>query len=207
MAFIETHKKYLMKAAVAWAVCLALFLVAYMAVLRPQSLNKKRLNAALAENKESYEAAQVAARESTQTQLREQIRQLQQRLRDFVVDFEDSANLTFDIGQIANDRKVGSFSVKSKDRRAGSASTTGDSESIGENHIDVSFIAGFYQFATFVNSLERHRPVLFINEFTITQSNKDDSNYEVSLDVAAFVKKPRATETADKASPASSAQT
>jgi hypothetical protein len=206
MAFIETHKKSLTKAAVVWAVCLVLFLLAYMAVLRPQSINKKRVDAALTEQKESYEAAQAAAQESTQTQLHEQIRQLQERLRDFVIDFEDFANLTFDIGQIASEKKVGSFSVKSKDKRAGA--TTPESVSIGENHIDVSFIAGFHQFATFVNSLERHRPVLFVNGFTITRSNKDDSSYEVTLDVAAFVKKPPETETADKQSPpASSAKT
>ncbi|HUV62521.1 MAG TPA: hypothetical protein VMW24_01420 [Sedimentisphaerales bacterium] len=206
MAFIETHKKYLTKAAVVWAVCLTLLLLAYMAVLRPQSVNKKRLDRALTEKKESYEAAQAAARESTQTQLHEQIRQLQERLRDFVIDFEDAANLTFDIGQIASEKKVGSFSVKSKDKRGGS--TIPDSESVGENHIDVSFIAAFHQFATFVNALERHRPVLFVNAFTMTRSTKDDSSYEVMLDVAALVKKQRETETADKSSPsASSAKT
>ena len=206
MAFIETHKKYLTKAAVVWAICLVMFLLAYMAVLRPQSINKKRLDRALTEKKESYEAAQAAAQESTKTQLHEQIQQLQERLRDFVIDFEDSANLTFDIGQIANEKKVGSFSVKSKDRRAGS--TIAESGSIGENHMDISFIAGFHQFATFVNSLERHRPVLFVNGFTIARSSKDASSYEVTLDVAAFVKKPPETETADKQSPpASSAKT
>ena len=206
MAFIETHKKYLTKAAAVWAVCLVLFLLAYMVVLRPQSINKKRLDQTLTEKKEACEAAQAAAQEATQNQLHEQIRQLQERLRDFVVDFEDSANLTFDIGQIASERKVGSFSVKSKDQRAGSPMP--NSEFIGENHLDVSFITGFHQFATFVNSLERHRPILFVNEFRITRSNKGGSDYEVTLDVAAFVKKQRETETADKAPPpASSAKT
>ncbi len=206
MAFIETHKKYLTKAALGWAVCLVVFLLAYMAVLRPQCINKKRLDGALTEKKESYEAAHAAAQESTKTQLHEQIRQLQERLRDFVIDFEDSTNLTFDIGQIASEKKVGSFSVKNKDKRGGSP--VPESGSIGENHLDVSFIAGFQQFATFVNSLERHRPVLFVSGFTISLSNKNNSSYEVTLDVTAFVKKPPETETADKQSPpASSAKT
>lgn len=206
MAFIETHKKYLTKAALGWAVCFVMFLLAYMVVLRPQCINKKRLDRTLTEKKESYEAAQTAAQESTKAQLHEQIRQLQERLRDFVIDFEDSTNLTFDIGQIASERKVGSFSVKSKDKRGGSP--VPESGSIGENHLDVSFIAGFQQFATFVNSLERHRPVLFVNEFTVARSSKDGSSYEVTLDVAAFVKKQQETQTADKTPPpASSAKT
>jgi len=202
MAFIETHKKYLTKAAVGWAVCLAVFVLAYMAVLRPQSINKKRLDGLLTENKESYEAAQAAAQESTKAQLHEHIQQLQERLHDFVIDFDDSANLTFDIGQIASEKKVGSFSVKSKDKRAGPV--TPESGSIGENHMDVTFVAGFQQFATFLNSLERHRPVLFVNEFTIARSNKDESSYEVTLDVAAFVKKQQETQTAEKSSPPAS---
>jgi hypothetical protein len=177
-----------------------------MAVLRPQSVNKRRLADTLIEKKDLYEAAEAAAQESTKTQLHEQIRQLQEKLRDFVIDFKDSANLTFDIGQIASEKKVGSFSVKSKDRRAGPV--TPESGSIGENHMDVTFVAGFQQFATFVNSLERHRPVLFVNEFTIARSNKGDSSYEVTLDVAAFVKKQQETQTADKTPPpASNAKT
>ena len=208
MAFIETHKKYLTKAAIAWAVCFVMLVLAYMAVLRPQCINKKRLDTVLSEKKESYEAAQAAAQETTKAQLHEQIRQLQERLRDFVIDFEDSANLTFDIGQIASEKKVGSFSVKSKDKRGGSTVPVLESESIGENHLDVSFIAGFQQFATFVNSLERHRPVLFVNGFTVARSSKDASSYEVKLDVAAFVKKQQETQTADKTPPpASSAKT
>lgn len=206
MAFIETHKKYLMKGAIAWAVCLVLFLLAYMVALRPQNLKRKHLDGILVEKKQSFEAAQTAAQESTQAQLREQIRQLQERLHDFVIDLEDSANLTFDIGQIATERNVTAFSVKSKTTRA--VPTTDEPKHISENHIDISFIAGFHQFATFVNSLERHRPVLFVNGFTITKSNKNSSVYEVTLDVAAFVKKQQETQTADKSSaPSLSAQT
>lgn len=204
MAFIETYKKYLTNTAAAWAVCLVLFLLVYMLVLRPQSITKKRLYQKLVEKKEACEVAQAAAQKSTQDQLHEQIRQLQERLGDFVIGFEDSANLTFDIGQIASEKKVGSFSVKSKDRRT--SMPMADSKLIAENHMDVSFIGGFQQFATFVNSLERHRPVLFVNEFRITRSTKGGSDYEAMLDVAAFVKKPRETETADKPSPTASSE-
>jgi hypothetical protein len=146
-----------------------------------------------------YESAQRAAEEATRAQLNEQIKQLRDRLHDFVIDFEDSANLTFDIGQIASEKKVAAFSVKGKENRPTPAIP--DCNAISENHMDVSFISGFYQFATFVNALERHKPVLFVNEFTITRSNQNETAYEVTLDVAAFVKKPRERETAGKASP------
>ena len=194
--FIKIYRKYLIRTAIAWAVCLVLFILAYMLILGPQKSSRKRLESTLAEKKELYEFAQRAAQEQTKIRLNEQIDGLLDRLKDFVVDFEDSANLTFDIGQIANKEKVASFSIKNNDKQG--ISEIPDCNSICENHIDIGFIAGFDQFATFVNTLERHQPVLFVNEFAISRSNKGQSTYQVSLDVAAFVKKQQEKEIADQ---------
>lgn len=202
MAFIKTfikiYRKYLMGAALIWAACLVLFLLVYMLVLGPQRSSKKRLESEIAEKKQLHESALRAAQEETKIQLNEQIESLRNRLKYFVIDFEDSANLTFDIGQIASEEKVASFSVKSTDDRKVSAIP--DCNFISENHIDISFIAGFNQFATFVNALERHQPVLFVNKFTIVRSNQDNSVYQATLDVAAFVRKQKERETADTSS-------
>jgi len=198
-AFIQMYRKYLMRAAIVWAVCMMLLLVAYLILLRPQIRSTRNLQNKLTEEKQLYESAQKAADEQTKIRLNEEIESLQDKLKAFVIDREDSANLTFDIGQIANKEKVSSFSIKSKDKRR--ASAIPDSNSISENHIDITFSAGFNQFATFVNALERHRPVLFVNEFSMARSNKDDSAfYQVTLDVAAFVKKQQDREIADQSS-------
>jgi hypothetical protein len=199
MGFIERHKKYLTKAAIGWAACLVAFAVTYGMVLRPQRIVEKRLDKKLTEKKQLYESAQRAGRQATRTRLNGQIKRLRDRLHDFVSSFEDSANLTFDVGQIASQEKVASFSVKGKEKRT--TSTVPDCNCIRENHMDISFVSGFYQFATFVNALERHKPVLFVNEFTLARSNQNKSVYEATLDVAALVKKPRDRETADKPSP------
>ena len=194
--FIKIYRIYLTRMAIAWAACLALFILAYILVLGPQKSSRKRLESTLAENKELYEFAQRATQEQTKIRLHKQIDGLQDRLKDFVVDFEDSANLTFDIGRIANEEDVSSFSIKHNDKQG--VSEIPDCTSICENHIDISFIAGFNQFATIVNALERHQPVLFVNEFIISRSNKGESTYQVSLDVAAFVKKQQEKEIADQ---------
>jgi hypothetical protein len=195
-AFIKIYKKYLIRAAIAWAACLVLFVLAYIFVLGPQINGKKRLEIRLAEIKQQYEMAQKAAHEQTKARLNSEIEILRDVLKDFVVDLEDSANLTFDIGQIANEEKVSSFSIKNNDKQG--ISEIPDCNNICESHIDIGFIAGFSQFATFVNALERHQPVLFVNEFTIARSNKDELAYQVTLDVAAFVKKQQDREIADK---------
>ena len=194
--FIKIYRKYLTRVAIAWAACLLLFFLVYILVLEPQKSSRKHLESTLAENKELYEFAQRATQEQTKIRLHKQIDGLQDRLKDFVVDFEDSANLTFDIGRIANEEDVSSFSIKHNDKQG--VSEIPDCTSICENHIDISFIAGFNQFATIVNALERHQPVLFVNEFIISRSNKGESTYQVSLDVAAFVKKQQEKEIADQ---------
>jgi hypothetical protein len=48
--------------------------------------------------------------------------------------------------------------------------------------------------------LERHRPVLLVDKFTIIRSGQDDSVFRVSLNLAAFVRKQQDSKTADKGS-------
>jgi len=197
-AFIKIYRKYLIRAAIAWAACLALFILTYVLVLGPHRSNGRRLKSVLTEKKQEYEMAETAAQEQTRARLNAQIEVLRDILKDFVVDFEDSANLTFDIGRIANEEKVSSFSIKNNDKQ--SVLEIPDCNSIYENHIDISFIAGFNQFTTFVNALERNQPVLFVNEFEMTRSNKGQSTYQVTLDIAAFVKKQQNREIANQSS-------
>ena len=193
--FIKIYRKYLIRTAIAWAVCLVLFILAYMLVLGPQKSNRKQLESTLTEKKELYEFAQKATEDETKIRLNEQIEGLRGTLKDFVVEPEDSANLTFDIGRIANAEDLSSFSIKNNDKQG--ISEIPDCNSICENHIDIGFVAGFNQFATFVNALERNQPVLFVNEFTMSRSNKGESTYQVSLDIAAFVRKQQEREIAD----------
>jgi Tfp pilus assembly protein PilO len=205
MMGIQGYKTYLTKAAMIGAVFLALCLLAYGVVLRPQNNSKKRLEKTLAEQKQIYASARRAAQEQTRIQLDEQIERLRDQLKGFVVDLEDSTHLTFDISQMASKENLSSLSVttraQSRTSRHGVAvGAKPKTHHINENHIDIKFNAGFRQFATFVNALERHRPVLFIDEFKITRSNQDESVFQVTLDVEAFVRKQQNHETADAAS-------
>ncbi len=181
------YKKYFAKAALTWAGCFVLFFFIYVFMLAPQEKNKKQIEKQLAEKKQIYTSALEATQQETRNRLNEQIEQLRNRLKDFVIDFEDSANLTFDIGQVANEKKLASFSIKGKKARGGSAIP--NSKYLQENHFNVSFSGGFNQFATFLNALERHRPVVFVDKFNITRSRKDNSDHEVNMDLAVFIKK------------------
>ncbi len=200
MNILKTYRTYLTITAVAWAGCLVLFVAAYLIMLIPQKSREKYYDRTLTEKKQVYEYAQRAAQEQTKIELDKEIERLRERLKDFVVDFEDSADLTFAIGQIAKERKVAALSIGSGDKRAASKTPVADVNTVDETNIDISFISGFNQFAAFVNNLERHRPVFFVHAFKIARSNQDKSVYTVTLDVRALVRRPKETETAHTSS-------
>ena len=187
---MKTEKKRYTTIACIWAGCFVLFLAVYMLVLLPQKKQSKRIETQLLETKQRHEAALEAGKEQTRQRLIRQIEQLQEKLGDYTVDSENAANLTFDISQIANEKKVNGFSVRSFDKPGGSLLP--DCKQLGENQIDVSFKAGFNQFAEFLNALERHRPVVFINEFSITRARKGTAEHDVAMNLAVFVRKQEA---------------
>jgi len=181
------YKKHFTTAALIWAGCFVLLSFIYMLVLVPQRKSKKHIEKELFEKKQMYDVALKATQEKTKHKLNEQIERLQYSLKEFAVDSEDSANLIFDIRQIASEKEVGSFSIGAKDKRGGPKLP--DCKHISESHIDISFTAGFNQFATLLNALERHRPVVFVDKFTITRSRDVDSGHRVDMDIAVFVRK------------------
>jgi len=181
------YKKYFTKAALIWAACFILFFLIYILTLAPQGKNKKWVEKQLDGKKQMYSLAQKAAQEETKIQLNEQVESLQKKLKDFVVEFEDLANLTFDISQIANEKRLTSFSIKGKEARRDSSIF--DGTYLSESHFNISFTGSFNQFAAFLNALERYRPVIFVDGFKITYSKQEDLGHKVNMDVAVLVQK------------------
>lgn len=189
MASMKIYRKYLVATGLIWAACLVLFCLAYMLLLRPLTAGEKRLEDRLAEKKRVYESVLTASRTETRIRINKEIEGLRDELGAFVVDLEDSDNLTYDISQIATEKEVVSPSLKRRDDHE--VLPIPNCTRICENLIDVGFGAGFNQFAALLNALERHRPVLFIDTFTLTSSKQDGPDYQVTLKVAALVRKQK----------------
>ncbi len=187
MVIPKALKKNLKISAVIWAACLVLFVLIYILVLGPQNRARNRLEGEFDEKKQTYEFARNAAREETQNRLLEQIGILRNDLGVFITDVENSADLIFDISRIAREKNVASLNVEKEKERL--VSDKDLAKNISESRINISFTAGFSQFAAFLNALERHHPVLFVNEFKLMQSNQNESAYQVDMDVAALIKK------------------
>ncbi|MHC4543683.1 MAG: GspMb/PilO family protein [Planctomycetota bacterium] len=184
---LKTYRKYFTIVAVIWAGCLIPFALIFVIALAPQQKSKRQIENQLAGMKQTYDSAKKAGQEETKTKQKEEIENLRNQVKDFMVDFEDSANVTFDISQIANEKKVSSFSIKMQEGNKEAART--DLKHLQENQINISFEGDFNQFATFLNALERHRPVVFVDKFKIARSQREDTGHKVNMRLAVFVRK------------------
>lgn len=170
-----------------WVCSFVLLLIIYMLVLAPQVKAKKTIKKELTEKKLLLDRAQKITQKETRLKLDKQIDDLHDKLRNYVVDFDDISDVTFDISRIANEKKVKSFNIKSVNR-GGSVSKTGN-KYVHVNNFDVSFTSGFVQFATLLNTLERNRPVIFVDKFRIIRSEENNFEHQVDMDLAVFVRK------------------
>ena len=195
MAFIKTYKKYFIISALIWTACLIAFVLVYLLIINPQNKAKNNIVKKLVQSEQEYTNAQQDAKNDTQVRINEEIGTLRDKLEKFVLDPQNAADLTFDISQIANECAISSFNVQSSDMQI--MRTSSDPNNILEKHIKISFIAGFQEFALFLNTLERHKPVLFVNEFMLSSQSNEKTSYQVILDLTALVqKKPAETQKA-----------
>ena len=185
------HKKHFKKIALVWLGYLMLPLLVYISAMAPQKKNMKNIEKQISEKKQIYDSALQATKQETKTRLNKQLKQLQENLGNFVINFEDSADLTFDISQIAGEKQVGDFSIKTKDKSGIKA--IANCSQICESQFDISFTADFNKFATLLNAIERHWPVVFIDKFAISRSKQDDPEHPVTMNLTVFVKKKQET--------------
>lgn len=182
------YGKYLTMVAFIWAGCAVLFVIANTVFLSPQVKLRKQITAELAEKKQMFELAENASMKENKKRLVGQVEGLRRLLKNFAVDFDGITDLTFDISQVANTRRVSSFSIMPKKQTGDS--TLRQCDYISESRLDIRFTAGFNQFAALLNDLERNSPTVFIENFEIVRSEEDDLSHEVDMTLAVFVRKP-----------------
>ena len=168
-----------------------LFVFAYMLILAPQNKTAKQVKKKLVEKEQKYNFALQSIQPKTKLKLNKQIKDLQDDLANFVVDLEYSANLPFYITRIANEKQIAMVSIKNQSH--GGKTKLSDCDYIHENYINIDFSANFNQFATFLNALERHRPVIFVDECSIERSDEGDSAHSVDMSLSVFVREPQDT--------------
>ena len=185
---MKIRNKYLKVAMVVWTPCLAVVIGFCLLVVRPQMTLARQLQVRLDEAKSEYDMAQAAAKKEDQTRMSQTVGTLRSQVGDFAVEMEMAPDLVLEIAKLASDTGVDSFAMRPRGRQGLDA--VPDCRFIGEKRIDLSFTSRFQRFATLLNTLERHQPVLFVESFSINRSAYDSAEPQVNMELAVLVEKP-----------------
>ena len=173
------YKKHLATIGLVWAAFGILLLFLYMLLVAPQEAKKQTLA-------KLFERAEEAANKKLRNDLTLAVNQLEGKLYGFIVKPDESSDLIFDIGQLAEEKDVEAFSVETRD--TGINSDIPQCENIKKNNISISFMSEFPEFAAFLNSLERHEPVVYVDTFRITRAQRKDMKHSVNMDLKVLIK-------------------
>ncbi|MHC4757738.1 MAG: GspMb/PilO family protein [Planctomycetota bacterium] len=181
-----TVKKYLKTTALSWVGCFVLLGCIYFLVLSPQISTRKEVQQQLDEKQGIFNSALEAARKDTKIKMEKEITELRDNLGRFVIESEELANLVFDISQMAKEKRVSSFSIESGDEK--SSSMVPNCQYLCQGRIDLSFASDFNRFATMLNALERNRPFVFVDKFSIRHAGSvNETEPQINMDLTVFV--------------------
>ncbi len=188
---MKVRNKYACIIIAAWVPCIALGVAFYLYALEPKMQQVRALEMELTDARRLYSRAVEAARPENQLRLAQEAQKLNDRVGDFVLRPETAPDLAFEIAELASTTEVESFTMKPQDRDGLEA--VPNCEKVGERLINVAFTSYFHQFATLLNALERHRPVLFVETFAITRPRRETEKPRIDMQLAVLVEKTRSS--------------
>jgi hypothetical protein len=170
---------------IVWGASLVLFAIAYYLVIIPQLKVKTQLIKESTEKKSKFNMALNASLEENKKKLAAEVGSLRDRLNNYVSEYEDFANQTFAISRIAGDKQVSAFTVKTPEQDRQPALLT--AKNLQENKMEIAFSSDFIQFANFLNTLERHQPVVFVDRFKVQRGDQGVNSNKVDMSLSFFV--------------------
>lgn len=184
---MKINKKHLKFALMSWLASFILALLMYIAVISPQLQAKKQILAQLAEEEKVYNEILRLNQPQARAGVQNQMQKWKANISEFVISTEDLADLTFDIGKIAKDLEVDSFSITSQDIFTNKSASS--ENFVTQKQMKVDFKSDFNKFAAFLNAVERHRPAIFIDRFEINNTEHNANANQVNMVLSVFVKK------------------
>lgn len=183
--------KYLKGMVIVWSCCLVVYLIIFLLVLLPQSKLRTSKENDYRKIKSNADEAFLASQVQTKSRLNEHIEKLNETLGDFVISPGSISNLTYEISGLSNEIGLNAFQVAPTGQ---SLAALDDCKYVSGQLYQVSFTSSFNKFATFVNALERYKPFIFVDTFSITKSRFDDLNHDVKMQLAILVEKDEKTD-------------
>ena len=182
------YKKLLAVLVLLWGGSVIVLLSIHMFLMMPQRKESQLLEKQLMEKRLKYDTSKAADSGEARARLAQEVGVLTAELEKFAADVEDLDDLSFSISKIAAEIGVDVFQSKGVDSET--YSLIPNCYSIGRVSTEINFGGSFNKFARFVNRLERYKPVVFIDEFTINQPRRQGSGPVMRLFLSVFVRVP-----------------
>ena len=187
------HKKFFIALGLLWGLSILSLAGVHFLLLEPQRELLAAQEVELVQVKEEYDKCMDIGRAEVRQAWQEQIEQLGQDLGDYVSGPEDLDKLVFGISKIGG--QVGVKGFFSEVIGEDSYSVMTNYEYIGVSNTAVEFDGTFNQLARFINLLERFRPVIFVDDFTIRRLRSEGNEHKVDMLFKVFVRmQPEETE-------------
>ncbi|MBN1819021.1 MAG: hypothetical protein JW828_16795 [Sedimentisphaerales bacterium] len=164
---------------------MGLLAAGYFGALRPQTQRLESLQQQLSETSQRWTEVRQAKTPQAMQRLQDRLEVIQDRLGEFMVSADSDTSVNFQIGRLANELELRNLT---SERKEGFSQKVLDGyKNLGEVWMELNFESDFPKFAEFVNQLERHRPVLFVEKFRIEQKPHKPAVKDVQLTLCFFI--------------------
>jgi hypothetical protein len=191
--YTSAWKKYGLSVGGTWGVWLIFTAMIYFLVLGPQNILMARLQKEFVSSNENYNLAQTAGRPETRANMEQKLQDISRKAAYFVVPPEKSSELILQISQLAAKQQLQDFT--SRTVSVPSVANKNDNATIADTWLELQFAGSFPQIASFINSLERNDPVIFIENMSLHRGTQAATLPTATVQISYFTEIPQMTKT------------
>ena len=173
--------------AVVWAICIGAIVLGTLFFGGAQTSALDQARRDVQESQEKLDFAQNAQKSETKQRTKERLVRAQESLNTFSCPASAESALIFQIGQLAHTLNLKQFTSRFPDNAP--EQILEKSERLSEGWLTVEFVADYLSLAEFVNSIERHEPVLFVESITLRRSEENDEEASVRMNLSYLIRK------------------
>jgi hypothetical protein len=173
--------------AVAWALCIGAIVFGTVFFGGSQSSALDQARRSLQDSQEKLAFAQNAQKSETKQRTKERLVRAQESLNTFSCPASAESALIFQVGQLAHTLKLKQFTSRFPDNAP--EQILEKSERLSEGWLTIEFVADYLSLAAFVNSIERHEPVLFVESIHLRPSDGNDEEASVRMNLSYLIRK------------------
>lgn len=185
-----------------WAACIGFFFVRMMFFDGQSSAAVEQARRDLQESQEKLAFAQSAQKEETKQRTKERLEIAKNSLDTFSCAASKESELIFDIGQLAHTLSLKKFTSRFPENKP--EQILDKTDRISEGWLTVEFVADYLALSAFVNSIERHTPVLFVESIQLRPGEDDEHEATIRMNLSYLIRKDGSTKTVASAEAAPS---